>query len=305
MELDVVGLGVSTIDLLFTVDELPGVELVQKAHQGEIAGGGPVATAVVAASRLGARTAMLDRIGDDLFGGMILEQYRSEGVDTVGMVVDEGRTSSKAAILVRKCDGARAITYHPGDCGELRPCDVRADLIRAAKLLHVNGRHRDACLHAVEVAREAGVLVSFDGGAHRFRVEHRDLLPLVDICIVAEQYAVTCTGKSDLGIAADEILKQGPRVVVITQGRAGSRIFSSEGDALHQHAFPVEQVVDTTGAGDAYHGAFICAMAFGFPLAKAARYASAVGAMNTRSLGGRTALPTLVEVETFLQSFPD
>ena len=300
MEFDVVGLGVSTIDLFLVVDELPGSELVQRAHASALAGGGPIATAMVSLARLGAKTAMLDRAGDDLFGRMILEEYKKEGVNSEGVIVEEGRTSSKASILVRKRDGARAITYSPGNCGDLSPGDVRSDIIRASKILHVNGRHWQACLHAVKIAKEAKLLVSFDGGAHRYQPEHRDLVPLVDICIVAAEYATTFTGKSEIRAAAKEMLSCGPKVVVITQGIAGSTVFSTGGDEFHQEAMRVENVADTTGAGDAYHGAFLYGIARGFSLKEAARYASAVGAMNTRFLGGRSGLPTLPEVESFL-----
>lgn len=301
---EVVGLGVSTMDLLFVVDELPGTESVQRAHTSAIEGGGPVATAIVTSARLGARTAMLDRLGDDLFGRMILAEYAAEGVDTSGVVVKKGRSSSKASILVRERDGARAITFSPGDCGELAPADVPEDMVRASRILHLNGRHWDASLHAAEVARKAGVSVSFDGGAHRYSPQHRELLPLVDICIVAEEYATCCTAGSDIRGAAHELLGLGPKLVVITQGKGGSWIYSKRGEEFHQEAYRVEQVVDTTGAGDAYHGAFLFGVARGLSLRDCARYASAAGALNTRRLGGRSALPTLAEVETFLPNIP-
>ncbi|HBA89403.1 MAG TPA: carbohydrate kinase [Geobacter sp.] len=299
-EFDIVGLGVSTVDLLFVVDELPGTELVQKAHASAIEGGGPVATAIASAARLGAGTAMLDRVGDDILGRMIQEEFRAAGVNTDGIVVGEGRTSSKASILVRERDGARTITYSPGDCGDLTQADVREEIVTAARILHVNGRHWDACLHAVRVARKAGVSVSFDGGAHRYTPQHRELVALADICIVAEEYATSFAARSEIEAAAGTLLQLGPKIVVITQGKGGSWIYPAEGAAFHQEAYPVDDLVDTTGAGDAYHGAFLFGIARGFSLKKAARYASAVGALNTRALGGRSALPTLREVEGFL-----
>lgn len=301
MRLDVVGLGVSTIDLLQVVDRLPGTELVQKAHDCIISGGGPVATAIVAAARLGAATAMIDRIGDDLFGRMVLDEYLGAGVETSGIIVEGGRTSSKASILVRKADGARAITYSPGDAGDLPPAHIKEEQIRSAGILHLNGRHFEASLHAARLARKAGASVSFDGGAHRYQSEHLELIPLIDICIVAEEYASSCTGKGDVDAAADALLQAGPKLVVITQGKAGSWICPREGERFHQRSYEAGEVVDTTGAGDAYHGAFLFGLARGYTLKEAAKLASAVGVLNTRSLGGRHALPTLPEVECFLQ----
>lgn len=301
MRFDVVGLGVSTVDLVFTVDELPGTELVQRAGESVIAGGGPVATALVTLARLGAATSMLDSIGSDFFGSFIEREFSAEGVDTGGLVVAKGRTTSKASILVRKSDGARAITFSPGDAPELTPDQVRTDIIRASKMLHLNGRHWDACLHAAGVAKDAGVLVSFDGGAHRYTPQHRSILPKVDICIVAHNYAAAFAGTEDMAEAAKALLAAGPRIVVITQGAAGSRVFSQEGLDFQQQAYRVDRLVDTTGAGDAYHGAFLYGLARGFSPEASARFASAVAALNTRALGGRAALPTLAEVEMFLQ----
>ncbi|QXE92225.1 carbohydrate kinase [Geomonas subterranea] len=300
MKYDVVGLGVCTMDLLMVVDELPGGELVQRAHASALAGGGPVATALVALARLGARAAMLDLVGGDLIGRMILTELGAEGVDTAGMVIDAGSTSSQASVLVRKGDGARAIAFAPGSSGELSPRMMNETMIRSARILHLNGRHWQACLAAARVARDAGVLVSFDGGSHRFRPEHRELLPLVDICIVAQEYAASCTGNSSPEVAAEALLGYGPQLVAVTSGTLGSFILSYGGEAFHQPAYEMEGVVDTTGAGDAYHGGFLFAVARGLSLEDSARYASAAGALNTRALGGRAALPTLAELESFI-----
>ncbi|QXE88307.1 carbohydrate kinase [Geomonas nitrogeniifigens] len=302
MKYDVVGLGVCTMDLLMVVDELPGSELVQRAHASALAGGGPVATALVALARLGARTAMLDLVGDDLIGRMIIAELDTEGIDTAGVAIDAGSTSAQAAILVRKNDGARAITFTPGTSGELPVAMLNEEAIRAARILHLNGRHWQACLRGAHAARQAGVMVSFDGGSHRFRPEHRELLPMVDICIVAEEYAASCTGAASPEQAAQALLQCGPRVVGVTCGMQGSYLLSADGEAFHQPAYPVDQVIDTTGAGDAYHGGFLFGIARGLSLREAARFASATGALNTRALGGRAALPTLSRLQAFLET---
>lgn len=302
MKYDVVGLGVCTMDLLMVVDELPAGELVQKAHATALAGGGPVATAMVTLSRLGAKSAMLDRIGGDLTGKMIVAELEAEGVDTCGMVREARGSSARAAILVRKRDGARAISFAPGSCGDLRPERLDLGRVREAKILHVNGRHWQACLHAAQAARGAGVLVSFDGGSHRFDPEHRALLPLVDVCIVAEEYAARCTGVASPQLAAGALLNYGARVVAVTCGAKGSYLALAGGASWHQPAFLVPDVADTTGAGDAYHGAFLFGISRGCSYRECARLASAAGALNTQALGGRAALPTLDELEVFLKT---
>jgi sulfofructose kinase len=298
-EFDVIGLGVSTLDLLMVVDEFPACEVVQRAHDSSLQGGGPVATAMVTLARLGARTAIIDKIGDDWRGKLILEEFQREGVSTDLVTIAENSSSSVASILVRKEDGARTITYSPGDAGDLLPSELPVDVLPSTKLIHVNGRHLESCIALARKAKEQGVLVSFDGGAHRFRTELRELIELTDICIVAREFALSCTGEDEAGAAAAKIIEAGPKIVVITAGTEGSWVFEREGASFHQPAFRTE-VVDTTGAGDAYHGAFLFGVSRGYSLRSCAVLASAVAAMSTRKLGGRSGLPSLDEVIAFL-----
>jgi sugar/nucleoside kinase (ribokinase family) len=297
---DVVGLGVSTLDFLQVVDELPADEVVQQARESLIQGGGPVATALVALARLGSRTAMLDKLGDDWRGALILDEFRRERVCTDSIPISRGSTSSMASILVRRRDGARATTYSPGDAGDLNPDELSADSIAGAGILHLNGRHFDASLKAARIARAHGVKVSFDGGAHRFWEGVSDLIGLSDICIVAREFAFAFAGAEDDVTAGRCLLDAGAEIVVITAGIEGSLIFAKGLQRFHQPAYRVEQPVDTTGAGDAYHGAFLHGIATGLDLKGCAALASAVAALNTRQLGGRSALPTLAEAERFM-----
>lgn len=289
---DVVGLGVSTVDLMMVVDEFPSHELVQRAHCSLLQGGGPIATAMVALSRLGCRTAMVDKLGDDWRGKHILEEFEQEGVSNDHIIVAKGHTSSIAAILVRKGDGARTITYSPGNVEELSASELPEHVISSSRILHLNGRHLEACLASARIARGHGVVVSFDGGAHRFNEQLRQLIQLTDICIVARQFAYAFSGKEDLQGSAAKLLSSGPQIVVITAGVEGSWVFDQMGQCFHQPAFKAGGTVDTTGAGDAYHGAFLCGILNNYDLRECAEFASAVAAINTEELGGRSALPS-------------
>jgi sulfofructose kinase len=297
---DVVGLGVSTLDFLQVVDNLPAGEVVQQALDSLIQGGGPVATAMVTLARLGSRTAMLDKLGDDWRGALIMEGFRSEKVCTDWIPISPGAASSIASILVRRRDGARAITFSPGDAGELQPEEIPEEVIAEAGFLHLNGRHFDASLRAARIARRHGVKVSFDGGAHRLREGVGELIRLSDICIVAREFALSFSGAGDDVTAGRCLLDAGPEIAVITAGFEGSLIFTKGTNVFHQEAYRVESAVDTTGAGDAYHGAFLHGMATGLDLNGCAALASAVAAMNTRALGGRSALPSLTEARRFM-----
>lgn len=293
MGLDVIGLGVSTLDILSLVETFPTGDEVQRATAVTVQGGGPVSTAIVTAAALGARTAMIDRLGDDWRGQAILREYQQAGVGLDFLTLEPGATSSIATILVRRTDGARAIAYCPGTTPEVLPADVPADAISASKLLHVNGRYLEACLHACTIARRAGVLVSFDGGAHRYRPELRPLVALSDICIVALDFARQYTGRTEIEAMSAMLAADGPTLVVITDGLRGSWIYPSGGESFHQPAFPQADLVDTTGCGDTYHGAFLFGLARNQPLTECAILASRLAAQNCRFLGGRGGLVTL------------
>ena len=298
--IDVIGLGASTVDILSLVDHLPEEDEDMRADDINVQGGGPVATALVTLARLGARTAMIDAIGDDWRGSLIRDEFQREGMPVQYLRIRGGSTSPASCILVKRDNGARSIMWAPGSAPELSASDLPKDAIASAKVLHVNGRHWEACMAAVRIARDAGVLVSFDGGAGRYRAQLDELVPLTDICIVARDFAEKYTRKSDLEDTAGKLLDAGPQLVVMTGGTAGSWVYPREGQAFHQPAYHMPRLVDTTGCGDSYHGAFLFGLLRGMELKRTAAFASAVAAINTQQLGGRRGLPTYDEVNAFL-----
>lgn len=303
-QIDVVGLGVSTVDVMVLVDHFPAGEEVQRALDLVVQGGGPVATALVALARLGANTAMLDVIGDDWRATHIEQEFQEAGVATGYLVRQAGCSSATATILVRQADGARTIIHKPGNVPELSADELPRALIEEAKILHINGRHWPAMEQAVAWAREAGVQVSLDGGAHRFRPEMKHLVELTDICIVARNFAEQFAQTTEIAAAAEQLLQRGPWLATITDGVRGSWVFTQGGEQFHQAAYQMPSVVDTTGCGDSYHGGFLYGLLQDWPLEKTAAFASAVAALNTQHLGGRAGLPTLAKVEAFLHHDP-
>lgn len=298
---DVVGLGVSPLDILTLVDHFPSGDEVQQALEMSIQGGGPVATALVTLSRLGCRTVMLDAIGDDWRGQRILQEYQSDRVCIDHIRVRPGYTSAAASILVRKESGERAIFHFQGTAPELSANEIPHEVIRRSKILHLNGRHRNACSEAINAAKKGGVKISFDGGAGRYRDDMRCLIPAVNYCIVASQFASAYTGCESIIEAGHLLLKEGPSMVVITDGMRGSWIFDHDGSNFHHPAFQMPSTLDTTGCGDSYHGAFLFGILQGFALSQTACFASAVGALNSQKLGGRAGLPDYATVVEFIQ----
>jgi len=297
---EVIGLGSSTVDILSLVDHFPAREEVQQAQAIVLDGGGPVATAMVTLARLGARVAMIDAIGDDWRGQFVRDGLQRERVATDYLRVIEGSSSSASTIMVRRRDGKRSIVFAPGVGADLTGADVPPDLIAAAQFLHVNGRHWDVCLQVCRQARAGGVKVSFDGGAQRYRPAMRELVPVTHICIVARDFAEKYTQNQDMWEAGQHLLAEGPELVGITDGTRGSWIFPQGESPFHQPAFLLPAVVDTTGCGDSYHGAFLFGLLRGLDLRRSATLASAVAALNTQHLGGREGLPSYEQAAAFL-----
>lgn len=299
-EIDVIGLGVSTVDILNVVDHFPAYEEVQKSIDGIIDGGGPVATAIVTLARLGTKVLMIDSLGDDWRGKLIVDGFKKENVVVDNIKIHNGKSSSSATILVRKNDGARTIIFSPGNAPEISEADISTELISKAKYVHVNGRHWNACLRVCMIAKECGTKISFDGGAHRYDEKLKQLIPLTDVCVVAKEFAFSCTKENNINYAAISILSEGPEIVVITDGFNGSWLFTKDVKGYHQKAFLQKDTIDTTGCGDSFHGAFIFGLCKGYNLFESMKIASAVAAINSKKLGGRSGLPAFEELSKFI-----
>lgn len=301
---EIVGLGMSVLDLVQVVEDFPCGGGVTRTLQSEIMGGGPVATALCAASRLGATTAILDRIGDDWRGDRILCDYESHGVSTAHLRREKGRRSTLGTVLVRRSDGERHLIFDEGDFTPLAGPELPHGLLSNCRILHLNGRHWPACLEAARIVRGAGGLVSFDGGAHRHEAKYEGLFPHVDLLIVAGEFADRAVGSGERFAQLERLAARGSPLVGITDGTAGSWFRTGDGTAFHQPAFTVPRVVDTTGCGDVFHGAFLAGVLRNLAWTDCARLASAAAAMAATALGGRGCLPTLGEVEAFLGNPP-
>jgi sugar/nucleoside kinase (ribokinase family) len=258
-------------------------------------GGGPAATAAVAIARLGGRVALVSAVGADHRGEQILAELAAEGVDVSGCVRPAGSRSPVSMVTVERVTGSRNIHNYTGTAS-LAPSDVDPEVVAAAGLLLVDANLPEAAAAACRAARRAGVPVVLDAGEPKAGVE--DLVALADYPVPPIGAARWLTGESEPERAALALLRGPARAVVVTMGTDGYVVASAEG-VWREPAFRVE-VVDTTGAGDAFHGGFAFSLARGTPAREAARFGAAVAALKCRRPGGRTGLPSLAEVEALL-----
>ena len=299
----VVGLGLATLDILTRTPRLPNPNDCFAIDQIDMQGGGPVATALVAAARLGGQCAYLGSLAPDPPGQQIAAELEKYGIDMSYAVRRREGTSSASVILVEQNSGQRAILFQKSTAPDLRPDEVPLQLLRSTRALHLDGFYLPAAIHAARMARENGTLVSFDGGAGEGVWEGTDeLLPLVDLMVVALLFAAGATGLADPQAAGQALLgKYGPRQVVVTDGENGCWYCDGETN-LYQPAFHVD-VVDTTGAGDTFHGAYLYAcLQEAWTPASRLEFASAVAALKCTRLGGRTGIPDLPQTLEFLSA---
>jgi ribokinase len=263
--------------------------------------GGKGANQAAAAARLGASVTFLGRVGDDEFGEPLVRALQEKGIDTSLVEQVSGRSTGAAFITVTP-DGENAITVAPGANRSLTPedADAASEKVRDARVLVAQMEIPvETVLRAVEVAAAGGTraLVNL---APTFEVP-RELLERLDPLVVNEHEAAFLLGAEVEGVegalsAAPELLSLGPHSAVITVGEAGA-VFASGESTGHLPA-PRVDVVDTTGAGDAFVGALAARLARDASLEEAVAYAVRAGAAAVTKEGAQGALPTPDVVET-------
>jgi sulfofructose kinase len=300
MTLDLIGLGYCSYDLLAVVDEMPAFDDVVGVHLTDLVhdGGGPVGTALTAAARLGAWAGYVGVLGDDREGHFLHDLFVQEGVDVSRLRMSAEVGTNVCLLLVEQATGRRAILCHQRVSSDVLVLDeADREYIQSARALHLDGQFLPAAIQAAQWAQEAGVKVCYDGNYPRASLD--EMLPLVNWLVVATPFPAAYTDLDDAQQAAQALLALGPELLVVTQSERGCEAWTCN-DYFAAPGFAVE-VVDTTGAGDAFHGGFLYAMLQGWDLHRVTTFANAVAALNCQTLGGRGGLPNLSQVEDLLK----
>ncbi len=301
-KLQIVGLGMCTLDVLIRCKDLPTWEGGTRIEAFGFDGGGPVGTAMVAAAKLGARVGFIGTAGNDIPAEFKLRSMRECGIDLSHMVYRDAPDDQVVVVYIHAETGERIFcgVRRWGE-GQIGLEELDREYIVAADYLHLDGFHNAAALQAAQWMRSAGKTVVLDGhktdgpvGAHL-----RRLIPYVDVLISGAGFARSLTGLEDIWEAGAAILALGPRIFVQTEGVAGSYTITAE-EQFHTPSFPVD-VIDTTGAGDVFHGAYIVGLLHGWTLRQIALFSTAVAALKCTQLGGRGGIPGFDSVLTFLR----
>ena len=301
-DIEVLGLGQACVDYLGRVPSYPledgKTELLDLQSQC----GGPASTALVTLSRFGIKTSFLGSVSDDPIGVEILKGLKAGQVNHSFLKITPGHTSQFAFIAVSRDSGHRTIFWHRGSVPPLKKEEVDLSPFPGAKVLHLDGLMIEASIEAAKQARAKGLKVVLDAGT--MRPGSIELVSQIDVLIASARFAVPLAGENSQPEKALEALcRLGPREIVITLGVKGS-IGRDRGEFVRQSAFPVE-VVDTTGAGDVYHGAYIYGLLKGWAMKACMRFASATAALKCRAIGARAGIPTLQQVTQLLETHPE
>ncbi|MFF3481905.1 ribokinase [Streptomyces sp. NPDC002701] len=296
-EYDLLVVGSANADLVVGVERRPGAGETVLGSDLALHPGGKGANQAVAAARLGARTALLARVGDDAHGRLLLDSQRAAGVDTAGVLV--GGAPTGVALITVDPSGDNSIVVSPGANGRLTPDDVRAPAASALlSASRVVSAQLEIPLETVEeVVRGLRSGSRFVLNPSPPRELPAAVLAACDPLIVNEHEARVVLG-ADAGKTPEEwagaLLALGPRSVVVTLGEEGALAADASG-TVRVPAVRVD-AVDTTGAGDSFTAALAWRLGAGESLADAAAYAARVGAVAVTREGAQASFPTAEEV---------
>lgn len=291
--------GLSCLDHVWRVESFPPRASRTDAGDYRVQGGGPAATGAVTASRLGARARLVALHGDDAAAEMLRAELAGHGVDVSFVRRIPGARSFVSAVLVAP-DGERWIFPYRGSGLRDGAVWLRGVEVSPGEVVLVDLRHPELCVAAAEAARRAGAAVVADYG----NLLHFEHAGLSDHLLVSRECAAELLGRDEPEAALPRLRMRAGQVVGITLGAEG--LLLDDGAGVAHVAAPAVRAVDTTGAGDVFHGAYAAGLARGFDARAAGAYGVAVAAMACRAFGSRAAIPTDAEARAFMREvMPD
>lgn len=288
-EFDVVGVGLNATDTMLQVPHFPAYGGKVPFHGERYSVGGQVATAMVACARLGLRAKYIGTIGDDERGRIQYESLTGSGVNLDHVQKRRNCPNQSAYIVIDQSTGERTVFWSRPECLTISPEEITPDQITCARLLHIDGHDTPAVAHAARIARAHGIPVTVD--VDTIYAGFDQVLPSVDYLIASSEFPRRWTGIEDPFEALGEIQRRfGMPVAAMTLGAHGALALAN-GRFVYSPAFVVN-CVDTTGAGDVFHGAFCYAVLEQMPIAGALEFSNAMAALNCTAIGARGCIAT-------------
>lgn len=289
-QFDVVGVGLNATDTLLILPRFPAYAGKVPFEAEILSPGGQVASAMVACAHLGLRVKYIGTVGDDSRGEIQIESLRASGINLDDVEVRANCPNQTAYILIDRTTGERTVLWSRPDCLRLEPGSVTSGKIACARMLHIDGHDTPAVARAAAIAREHGIPVTMDVDAIYHGLDQ--VLGNVDHLVASSEFPVQWTNERDPFQALTLIRKEyGMRVAAMTLGAHGSLALTAEGFA-YSPAFVVN-CLDTTGAGDVFHGAYCYAVLQGMSIRDTLEFSNAMAALNCTALGARGGIGTV------------
>ena len=291
---DVVGVGINATDTIIRLPHFPVHDSKVEMISVEVKAGGQVASAMVACRRWGLRSRYVGKIGDDAAAKFQVEEMAREGVES-RWIRTRRCPSQNAFILVDKRSGERTVLWTRDPKIALHPRDLRREWIAGARALLVDGHDTAAATRGARWARAEEIPVVGDFDNRYPGVEA--LLECVDFAVTSKDFPERLTGERDLLKSLPKLLSKFKfRLIAATLGRLGVLAWDGARFMLCP-GFRVK-AVDTTGAGDIFHGAFIYGLVRGMEIEEILEFGCAAAALNCTAVGARGGIATLREIET-------
>lgn len=295
---DIIGIGHPCADYLIHIESIPGPNESRRALEGSWQAGGKVPTGLAAAARCGLSCAFIGSMGDDLFGQYCYYDFQKHGIDLSAAQIQKGSTTDIGVVLSDKQSGGRNIIYRRGSYRRPALEDIDFSLFASADYLYI-ALADELHIAAAKYAKEHGLKVLIDAD-NRPLSSYMGILPYIDYFIASEFVYQDSFADEQYEKHMREIIRQGPSVVAFTFGDKGCRVLSDEG-YFEIPAFRVD-AIDTTGAGDVFHGAFFYGLKQHYSIRDTAVFASAVSAVKCTCIGGRAGIPTPEVTRKFIRT---
>ncbi|MGE5325863.1 MAG: carbohydrate kinase family protein [Deltaproteobacteria bacterium] len=297
--MDVVGLGLNATDTVMRVREFPALGGKERLVSSEMQAGGQVATALVTCQRLGLRTRYIGKVGDDYAGRFQLASLKREGVDTRFTRMARHTPNQIGVIVVDQKTGERTVFWDRDPKLAVGPQELSPISITTARLLHLDGCDVEACCEAARWAKASGIPVVADLDTVYKRVER--LFPLIDYLIASANFLPAFTGDDDPFRVLEYMAREfGVPTPGMTLGRDGALLYSN-GRYHYSPGFVIE-TVDTTGAGDVFHGSFVYGLLAGWDLDRILDFSNAMAGLNCTKLGARGGIASRRAAEKLMAS---
>lgn len=304
---DVTCLGILVADVIGKpVEGLPERGKLALVDRMELHSGGCAASTGVDLAKIGVKTAVIGKVGNDGFGDFMVNALSRNGVDCAGVVRDKEVATSATMVLVHG-DGERSFIHYIGANATLRESDVDFDLVKSSKILHVAGAFLmpgfdgEPTARVLAKAKQLGVTTSLDtawDSRGNWMKLLEPCLPYVDYAVPSIEEARMVTGQHDPADVAKALMDKGVGTVALKMGDAGSYIRSKDVEL----SIPIYKVdaVDACGAGDAFAAGFLAGIVNGWDLERTGKFANATGALCVTAIGATTGILDQAAIEAFI-----